>query len=102
MQKYNYEQIGAVVGATQTNDLKKIREYLPKNIFLIPGIGAQGGDLSSVVRFASASKSEPRFLINSSRGIIFASKDSDFAERASKAAYDLRELINVNLSKLEA
>ncbi len=102
IQKYNYEQIGAVVGATQTNDLKKIRELLPKNIFLIPGIGAQGGDLSSVVKFASSSKSDPRFLINSSRGIIFASQNSDFAEKASKATNDLKELININLLKLEA
>lgn len=102
LQKYNYEQIGAVVGATQTQDLKKIRDFLPKNIFLIPGIGAQGGDLASVVKFASSTKLDPRFLINSSRGIIFASKESDFAEKASKAANDLKELININLQKLEA
>ncbi|MCB5224604.1 MAG: orotidine-5'-phosphate decarboxylase [Candidatus Cloacimonadaceae bacterium] len=89
------DKIGAVVGATQSQDLKRMRELLPGRIFLIPGIGAQGGDLDSVLRHAAESNERPNILINSSRGIIFREKTPQFALAAGHAARELNELIIV-------
>ena len=66
---------------------------------LIPGIGAQGGDLASTVRYGVDSKGE-KAIINSSRGIIYASKGKDFAQAARKAASSLRDQINSYLPTL--
>ena len=63
---------------------------------LIPGIGAQGGDLVSAVRFGVDSKGE-KAIINSSRQIIYASQGKDFAAAARKTASELREQINACL-----
>jgi orotidine-5'-phosphate decarboxylase len=65
-----YQNCGAVVGATNDQEIKTIREILTQEWFLIPGIGAQGGDLEKTVR--SARTAQGGFLINSSRGIIYA------------------------------
>jgi len=86
---FDPQRIGAVVGATQSSDLAQMRKLLPGRIFLIPGVGAQGGDLQAVLQHAIHSKAEPRILINSSRGIIFAGKGNDFAAKAAEAARDL-------------
>ena len=91
MQQYPVERIGAVVGATQVQDLKLMRELMPGRLFLIPGIGAQGGDLRAVLDNAVHRPEDPRILINSSRGIIFASLDEDFAQKAGQAAKELFE-----------
>lgn len=91
MQDYPLERLGAVVGATQVADLKAMRQSLPGRLFLVPGVGAQGGDLQAVLSHAIYSKSEPRILINSSRGIIFASSAEDYAEAARTAARQLFE-----------
>lgn len=88
---YPIERFGAVVGATQVNDLKMMREAMPERLFLIPGVGAQGGDLKAVLEHATHSPQEPRILINSSRGIIFASNNEDFADAAGDAAKELFE-----------
>ena len=85
---------GAVVGATQGTELKKMRELMPNSIFLIPGIGAQGGSLKDVTDFARISNDDAGFLINSSRGIIFADSSENFAEAAYKASGQLRDEIN--------
>ncbi len=87
------EQMGAVVGATHPNDLKRMRQSMPGRIFLIPGIGAQGGDLASVMKHAIDSHEQPNILINSSRGIIFADRSQDFAIEAKRQAQMLREEI---------
>lgn len=87
------DQLGAVVGATQSADLKRMRELLPGRLFLIPGIGAQGGDLASVLRYAVDSADSPNILINSSRGIIFKDRSTDFARAARHATAELREQI---------
>jgi len=87
--EFEPERLGAVVGATQTQDLALMRKLLPSQIFLIPGVGAQGGDLQAVLNNAIFSKDEPRILINSSRGIIFASKGKDFAAKAAEATKEL-------------
>ena len=89
---YPQEQLGAVVGATQSGDLKRMRELLPGRVFLIPGIGAQGGDLDSVLQNAVDSAETPNILINSSRGIIFREKTPQFAQAAGLAAKELKGL----------
>jgi len=91
MKDYPVERLGAVVGATQVADLKVMRQSLPDRLFLVPGVGAQGGDLQAVLTHATAGNAEPRILINSSRGIIFASSDEDYAEAAGEAARQLFE-----------
>ena len=91
MQDYPVQRLGAVVGATQVADLLAMRQSLPQRLFLIPGVGAQGGDLQAVLTHAIDSESEPRILINSSRGIIFASSGEDYAEAAGAAARQLFE-----------
>ncbi len=88
------EQLGAVIGATQTEDLSTMRALLPDRIFLIPGVGAQGGDLEAVVRHASASREEPLILVNSSRGIIFKDKTPCFDNTAALEAENLMNEIN--------
>jgi len=85
---------GAVVGATYPDELKKIRSILGESIpILIPGIGAQGGDLKQAVTNGTNSNGEMA-LITSSRGIIYAGKEKDFAEHSRKAAETLRDDIN--------
>ena len=74
-----------VVGATNESDLANIRQRFPRHFFLIPGVGAQGGDLNTVLSQTFIS-GEGGVLINSSRGIIYASNDQDFAEAAGREA----------------
>ena len=96
IKEWTTDNIGAVVGATNDEEIKEIRNLLPDLVFLIPGIGAQGGDLDIVMKNALG-KNEPNILINSSRGIIFACKDKDskdFAKVAGNAASELQERIN--------
>lgn len=84
---------GAVVGATNLDELAEMRHMMPETMFLVPGIGAQGGDLVQTVHQSAAKPDEPRLLINSSRGIIFASDGEDFAEAAGKETARLAEII---------
>ena len=88
--------IGLVVGATYPEELKLVRQNHPDMPLLIPGIGAQGGDLELTIRYGVDAKGE-RAIINSSRQIIYASREKDFAEAARKAASELREQINTCL-----
>lgn len=89
--------IGLVVGATCPEELKLIRNSYPDMPLLIPGIGAQGGDLAAAVRYGVNAKGEGA-IINSSRGIIYASSGKDFAQAARQAARSLRDRINYFLS----
>lgn len=84
---------GLVVGATRPKDLRRVRELAGEMPILIPGIGAQGGDLRSAVRFGCDKHGEMA-LINASRSVIYASAGSDFAGAARKEAIKLREEIN--------
>jgi orotidine 5'-phosphate decarboxylase subfamily 2 len=88
-----FENCGLVVGATKPEQLKEIRQLVPDLPILIPGIGAQGGDLESSVRYGT-NQQGMRAVINSSRAIIYASKSEDFAQAARKAAKSLRDKIN--------
>jgi len=85
--------IGLVVGATYPEELRLIRQSHPDMPLLIPGIGAQGGDLASVVRYGVDAQGE-RAIINSSRQILYASRGRDFAQAARLAASELRDQIN--------
>ncbi len=82
------EKIMFVVGATQTMMLKRIRKLAPGHFFLIPGIGAQGGDLENVVKFGMNKKCG--LIINASRSIIFAGSLGDFAAKARQKAQELQ------------
>jgi orotidine-5'-phosphate decarboxylase len=84
---------GLVVGATYPEELARLREIAPGMPFLIPGIGAQGGSLEAAVAHGpTAAGVGP--VINSSRGIIYASSGPDFCEAAHAAASALRDRIN--------
>jgi orotidine-5'-phosphate decarboxylase len=88
------ENCGAVVGATYPDELKTVREILGENIpLLIPGIGKQGGNVELTVKNGTNTKGEMA-IINSSRGIIFAGKNEDYADAARKQAIHLRDEIN--------
>jgi orotidine-5'-phosphate decarboxylase len=84
---------GLVVGATKPEQLREVRQLTPDLPLLIPGIGAQGGDVKATVAAGVDSKGE-KAIINSSRSIIYASNKDDFAETAKTAAKKLRDEIN--------
>jgi orotidine-5'-phosphate decarboxylase len=84
---------GLVVGATYPAELAEVRALCPELPFLIPGVGAQGGDLARAVQ-AGVDPHGERVLINSSRSILYASADADFAEAAGRAAQRMCEEIN--------
>ena len=85
--------LGLVVGATVPEQLREVRTTCPSMPFLIPGVGAQGGDLEAAVRQGADSRGRGA-LINSSRGIIYASSGADFAQAAAHEADKLRTSIN--------
>jgi orotidine-5'-phosphate decarboxylase len=84
---------GLVVGATRPIQLRRIRQLAGDMPILIPGIGAQGGDLASAVRFGCDRKGEMA-VINASRSVIYASAEKDFARAARTEALRLRDEIN--------
>lgn len=88
-----------VVGATWPEELARVRQEVGPMIMLVPGIGAQGGDLKAVLA-AGLRADGGGLVINSSRGIIYAGQGSDFAAAARQAAAELRDQINLfrNLS----
>ena len=97
-QTWNHNNnIGLVVGATVTDQLKSVRALCPKQPILIPGIGAQGGDLNASVLNGVDSRGRLA-LINSSRGIIYASQQRDFADAARQAAAEVNNNINSTLA----
>lgn len=91
---WNYNgNCGLVVGATYPKELKIVRRIVGDLPILIPGIGVQGGDAEKTVK-AGVDRQGKNAIINSSRGIIFASKAKDFAEKAREKAVTLRDSIN--------
>ena len=84
-----------VVGATQGRMFEDIRKLAPEHFLLVPGVGAQGGSLEEVCRYGMTS--DCCLLVNSSRGIIYASTGSDFAEVAGQKAKELQEQMAVQL-----
>lgn len=78
-----------VVGATQAEMLKDIRKLIPEHFLLVPGVGAQGGSLQDVAKYGM--NKQCGLLVNSSRGIIYASNGTDFAEKARQEAMTLQK-----------
>ena len=85
--------VGLVVGATYPEELKEIRKLCPGMPLLIPGIGAQGGDLELSVRYGVDAAKEMAIIV-AARQVLYASKGPDYAQAARKAASELRDAIN--------
>lgn len=85
----NSDRLMYVVGATKAEYLKEIREIVPNAFLLVPGVGAQGGSLEEVVKYGK--NDQIGLLINSSRGIIYASNATDFADAARTKALALQQ-----------
>ncbi len=85
----NSENLMYVVGATKAEYFTEIRKIVPNSFLLVPGVGAQGGSLSEVCKYGL--NDQIGLLINSSRGIIYASNGTDFAEKAAIAAEKLQQ-----------
>ncbi len=91
------EQMMYVVGATQGQMFEDIRRLAPTHFLLVPGVGAQGGSLQEVCKYGMTR--DCGLLVNSSRGIIYASQDEDFAEAAAQKARELQEQMAEELDK---
>ena len=85
--------VGLVVGATFPEELREIRKLCPDMPLLIPGVGAQGGDLELSVRYGVDANKEKAVIV-AARQVIYASKGPDYAQAARKAAGELRNAIN--------
>jgi orotidine-5'-phosphate decarboxylase len=84
--------VGLVTGATYPEELARVRELCPDMVLLIPGVGAQAGDLAAAVRGGLDAR-RGGILVNASRGVLYASAGADFAEAAREAARALRDEI---------
>jgi len=93
----NSENLMYVVGATKAEFLGDIRKIIPDSFLLVPGVGAQGGNLQDVCKYGI--NDSVGLLINSSRGIIYASQDENFAVAAAKKAEDLQLQMAVELNR---
>lgn len=93
----NDENMMYVVGATQGEMFKDIRKCAPNHFLLVPGVGAQGGSLQEVCKYGMIK--DCGLLVNSSRGIIYASNGEDFATAAAEKAKSLQQQMEVELSK---
>tara|TARA_R110002033_G_scaffold44740_2_gene87755 strand:- start:2276 stop:2716 length:441 start_codon:yes stop_codon:yes gene_type:complete len=85
----NAENLMYVVGATKATYFKEIRKIIPNSFLLVPGVGAQGGNLQDVCKYGMSENIG--LLINSSRGIIYASNNENFASSAKKKAEELQQ-----------
>jgi orotidine-5'-phosphate decarboxylase len=94
----NNEQLMYVVGATKAEYFKGIRDIVPNHFLLVPGVGAQGGNLQDVCKYGL--NDEVGLLINSSRGIIYAGSDENFAEVAKEKAFELQQEMAVILQNM--
>jgi len=94
----NADNLMYVVGATKATYLSEIRAIVPDSFLLVPGVGAQGGSLEEVC--AHGLNKNVGLLINSSRGIIYASTGQDFAEQAAIKAQDLQRAMAVELKRM--
>jgi orotidine-5'-phosphate decarboxylase len=91
------DQLMYVVGATQTEKIESIRALVPEHFFLVPGVGAQGGDLELVSKYGM--NKDCGLLVNSSRGILYASAEKDFAKAAGIEAVKVRDEMRGLLDK---
>ncbi|MBL7856669.1 MAG: orotidine-5'-phosphate decarboxylase [Cyclobacteriaceae bacterium] len=91
------DQLMFVVGATQAEKMQSIRALAPEHFFLVPGIGAQGGDLKMVSTFGM--NKQCGLLVNSARAIIYASGEKDFATEAGKEAQRVADEMKIYLDQ---
>jgi len=84
----SYDQLMYVVGATKAEELGNIRKLIPDHFLLVPGVGAQGGSLEEVAKYGM--NDHCGLLVNSSRGIIYASSGKDFKEKAAEKAQEIQ------------
>lgn len=94
----NSETMMYVVGATQGRMFEDIRRLAPDHFLLVPGVGAQGGSLQEVCRYGMTR--DCGLLVNSSRGILYASQNKDFAEKAAESAKALQAEMAEELRKI--
>lgn len=95
----SHGNVGLVVGATTPDELTRVRDICGDMPILIPGIGAQGGDLESSIS-NGVDRHGRRAIINVARGVIYASSGADFAEAARREATQIRDNINTELDRL--
>ncbi len=93
----NSDNLMFVVGATKASYFKSIRKIVPNHFLLVPGVGAQGGNLQDVCKYGLTK--DIGLLINSSRGIIYASNGTDFAIAAAKSALSLQQEMELILKQ---
>ena len=93
----NFEQLMYVVGATKATALSQIRKSIPNNFLLVPGVGAQGGSLAEVTQHGM--NDQCGLLVNSSRGILYASSGENYSESAAKVAKELQQEMSILLRK---
>ena len=93
------ENLMYVVGATQGKMFEDIRRIAPNHFLLVPGVGAQGGSLQEVCKYGMTK--DCGLLVNSSRGIIYAGKDKDFAEMAVQKAKELQQEMAIELEAIK-
>ena len=93
------ENMMYVVGATKADMLTDIRRIVPDHFLLVPGVGAQGGSLEDVCKYGMTN--DCGLLINSSRGIIYASSGEDFAEEARRQASTIQQQMKKELEKVK-
>ena len=86
-----------VVGATRSDQLSEVRDIISNHFLLVPGVGAQGGSLEEVAKYGM--NAECGLLVNSSRSIIYASTEIDFAEKARLEAQKLQFKMDILLSE---
>lgn len=95
----NDQNMMYVVGATQGSMFQDIRKVAPNHFLLVPGVGAQGGSLQEVCKYGIIK--DCGLLVNSSRGIIYASNGADFAEAAAEKAKALQNEMAIELNKIK-
>ena len=98
-------QLGLVVGATYTTEIERVRAVAPTLPLLIPGVGAQGGDALATVKAgwrAAQGQTVAPIVVNSSRAVLYASADADFAQAARREASQTRDLLQAAQDLLQA
>jgi orotidine-5'-phosphate decarboxylase len=85
--------VGLVVGATQPDELRRVREIVGDLPLLVPGVGAQGGDVAAVMRNGATSDGTG-LVVNSSRAVLYASSRDDYASAARQSVIALRDALN--------
>ena len=93
------ESLMFVVGATKAKEIENVRKLAPNHFFLVPGVGAQGGSLEDVVKYGS--NNECGLLVNSSRGIIYASNGVDFGQEARKEAFTIQKEMAIYIEQFK-